>query len=215
MQKHLWIFVLVGAAVVAGISLGLWAWAGRGEPADDLAASDDAERRKAAAAALAEEESDQAVETLVDLARDEDHWVAVKAVRSLGKMRSERRREALRILVADTSVPAGARGEAAEALGKDPEVNPRVLTKTLLDAAEPKVRLGAAKGLARLKRPSTLPELVAALEDPDPDVRVWANNAIHRMIVRHFPFDGRKPPQTQRHQIERIKAYLRSCGMLK
>ena len=65
-----------------------------------------------------------------------------------------------------------------------------------------------------MRNPKAIPELVAALEDPDERVRIWAITAIHKMIARRFPYDAKLPPERQRHEIDRIKDYLRRCGAL-
>ena len=61
---------------------------------------------------------------------------------------------------------------------------------------EADVRRGAAEGLVKLREPRTLPELVAALEDPDVKVRSYAIAAIHNRIVRRYEFDPKQPPGT-------------------
>ena len=57
-------------------------------------------------------------------------------------------------------------------------------------------------------------KLVKALEDEDRWVRVWAINAIRKLVRPHFAFDARLPPGTQRERIEEIRDYLRRCGAL-
>ena len=140
--------------------------------------------------------------------------MATKAVRSIGRVRTQRRRELLQKIARDTSRPARARGEALAVLGEFDGVPPTVLTSALSNDTNAKVRRGAAKGLIRMEEPKTIPELVNALNDPDERVRAYANTAIHNMIVRRFDFDPKRSPDEQQEVIERLKAYLTKCGVL-
>ena len=52
-------------------------------------------------------------------------------------------------------------------------------------------------------------ELVAALEDPDARVRLWAVTAISRTTALRFDYDARVTPEKQRDNIRIIKETLR------
>lgn len=209
---------LVIAFVVLGTGVSLLAWltAGAGGGSvEDLARSSDPNEREAAAERLGRSKDDKAVKMLRDLARDKNGWVAVKAVRSLGARQTDTRRQTLAEMVTDRSLAAGTRGAAAATYGSFEGADSGLLTETLTKDPDPKVREGAAKGLVRLRKPETLPQLVEALSDSDAKVRAYANAAIHNMIVRRYPFDPKAAPPSQQQTIEKIKSYLRKCDMLK
>lgn len=212
-MKKVVVYCCLGlAAVVAAGALGAYCLRD-GVSAEELARSDDPQERAVAAERLGASGS-EAERILRKLANDPDDWVAVKAIRSLGRQRDDERQNLLARMVYDKSLSARGRGEAAAVLGIFPQTDPKVLTVPLRTDPDAKVRRGAARGLLKLQKPDTLEELVAALEDPDPAVRGYANAAIHGMIVKFFPFDPQKPPSSQRQTIERIKNYLRECGIL-
>jgi hypothetical protein len=198
-------------AVVAGL---LWYLHSRDGAAQELAGSSDPNDRGRAAERLRGRRSDAALRTLRSLSKDKDKWVAIKAVRAIGDDRSAYARDALVEILQDKEANASARGEAASTLGKFKDADPQVLTHALTSDPAPEARAGAAKGLRRMRKPETIPQLVQALEDGDPRVRTWAITAIHKMIARRFPYDARKSPQAQRQEINRIKAYLRSVRAL-
>lgn len=209
------------ATRVAAIVLGLvgmtvlvWWIASSGEPSDSQMNSTNAQERIAAIAALGKSGSTSASEKLARLASHSDTTTVRYAVRALGENDSEGNRKALTGILTDTKMSAAARSEAASMLGKFKESDAALLTRTLAADESPEVRAGAAKGLARLEMPSTIPQLSAALEDPSPEVRLWAITAIHRMIGRRFPYNATKPPETQKTVIEEIRAYLRRCKVL-
>jgi HEAT repeat protein len=210
------IAVAAGAAgLIAVVALLLWYLDSRDGSARMLAQSSDPAERKQAVERLRGRKSSAARKTLALLSRDTDKWVAIKAVRTLGEDGSEDSRRTLEQIVRDRNLKAGARGEAAAALGRYKNADPKVLTQALIGDPNGQARAGAAKGLMRMRKPETLPELVQALEDPDAKVRIWAITAIHKMIARRFPYDARKPPQTQQREIQRIRDYLKSCGVLR
>ena len=213
-MKRIGVLALAFLAIVAVVAWAAWYTSRPSGSAGDLARSSDPKKRSAAVDRLASSADDPATAMLRDLARDKDEWVAVKAVRTLGRHRTPERRDLLSRMVKDSSLSARARGEAAATLGGFQDADPTVLTSTLATDPNPKARAGAARGLVRLRKPQTLPQLVQALSDPDPRVRAYANAAIHNMIVRRFPFDPKQPPETQRQAIARITAYLKQCGML-
>jgi hypothetical protein len=203
-------FVLLVAAVTAV----LWWLDARGGAAIGLAGSSDREDRIEAADRLGGKGSAAATEALKRLARDADKYVAVRAIRSLSQNLSERNRDILADLAQDKTLKGKARGEAAANYGKFKDADPTVLTQILAGDQDPEARAGAAKGLTRMRKPSTIPELVRGLEDRDPRVRLWSITAIHKMIVRRFPYDASQPPQRQQYVIQKIKTYLRSAGVL-
>jgi hypothetical protein len=179
-----------------------------------LAQSADPDDRLEAVKRIQADDAPAAQKLLERLCRDGDAGVARAAVRAVARPRSERSRDLLRKIAADAEALAEARAEAAAELGRFPQGDPAFLGRLLAADPEPVVRAGAARGLSLLRDPNAMPVLVAGLEDPDHRVRLWSVTAIHNMIIRRFPYDAALPPATQQRQIERIKAYLRSCGVL-
>lgn len=208
-------WIVAGVISLATIVVVIWQMGEFGDSAADLASSAKVEERRAAVEQLGKRDDDGASELLSKLAKDADPWTARYAVRALGGHQSDTNQDLLTRMVADKGLSKAARSEAAATLGKFKKADPVVLTRTLVDKDEdPEVRAGAAKGLARLEMPKTIPQLSAALEDPSPEVRRWAITAIHRMIVRSYPYDARKPPETQKEVIQRIRDYLKKSGVL-
>jgi HEAT repeat protein len=201
--------ILALAGVVAAWHAGIFATS-----AGNLAGSDKPEDRQAAIATLATAGSSAASETLSALAADKDPATATLAVRALGERQTDQNHDALKRIISDKSLPPAVRSEAAYTMGNFTKADPAVLTKALAAEEDPEVRAGAAKGLAKLEMPSTIPQLSVALEDPSPEVRRWAITAIHRMIVRRFPYDADKPPEDQQDVIKRIRDYLKQCKVL-
>jgi HEAT repeat protein len=206
---------MVAAAILAlaGI-VAAWQVGAFGTSASTLARSANPEDRQAAIAALAKTRGQAASKMLTTLAADKDPGTAILAVRALGDQQAPENRDVLNRIIADKGLPKLIRSEAAYTMGTFKDADPAVLTNTLATDADPEVRAGAAKGLAKLEMPSTIPQLSAALEDPSPEVRRWAITAIHRMVVRTFPYDADKPPETQQDIIKRIRDYLRQCKVL-
>jgi HEAT repeat protein len=201
-------------ALVVVVAVVLWCIDGGVAGARKLAKSADPQERHKAVERLRGRSSDAARQTLRLLSRDPDRWVAVRAIRALGENHSEANRRALVAMVTDRDLSARARGEAAATLGSFKDADPTVLAQALTSDPNAEARAGAAKGLLRMRNPKAIPELVQALEDRDPRVRIWAITAIHKMIARRFPYNAKLPPARQRQEIERIKAYLRRCGVL-
>ena len=211
-NKTAWIVAgVVGLATLVTL---VWQLGIFGDSTDALAASTSREDRQKAIRKLAESGSSDAAEKLTKLASHSDPWTARYAVRAMGDRPSDENRRALTGILANREISAAARSEAAATLGKFKQADPVVLVRSLTADESPEVRAGAAKGLARLEKPSTIPQLSAALEDPSPQVRMWAITAIHKMIVRRYPYDPAKPPQQQQEVIGRIREYLRKCGVL-
>jgi len=208
-------WILAAAVLLVAVVIAMWQLGAFDASTDDLAASSDRQDRQKAIDRLAESGSSAVADKLKKLASHSDPWTARYAVRAFGDRRSDDSRRALANILNDRRMPPAARAEAADVIGKFEDADPAVLTRTLTDTDEdPQVRAGAAKGLARLKEPATIPQLSAALEDPSEDVRKWAITAIHKMVTRRYPYDPAKPPQQQEEVIERIRTYLRSCGVL-
>ncbi len=207
-------WIAAGVAGLAVLVVVAWQMGLFGDSAVELAASDDVEDRRAAVEQLSERDDEGASKLLSQLARDSDAQTARYAVRALGDHDSYANQKLLTRILTDKQLSPAARSEAAATLGKFKNADPQVLTQTLVAEEDPKVRAGAAKGLARLEMPKTIPQLSAALEDPSSQVRLWAITAIHRMIVRRFPYDARKPPEIQQEVIKRIRDYLKQCGVL-
>ena len=206
---------MIAAAILAlaGI-VAAWQVGAFGTSAATLARSANPEDRQAAIAALARTRSQAASQMLTTLAADKDPATAILAVRALGDQQAPENQDVLKRIIADKGLPKLIRSEAAYTMGTFKDADPAVLTSTLATDADPEVRAGAAKGLAKLEMPSTIPQLSAALEDPSPEVRRWAITAIHRMVVRTFPYDATKPPETQQDVIKRIRDYLKQCKVL-
>jgi len=202
------------AIFVLAVTVLLWYVAQGVGAAEDLAGSSDPNERKQAVERLRGKKGGAARRVLSALSKDTDKWVAIRAVRTLSENRSPDSRDLLQKIVQDQSYNPSARGEAAAELGKYKDVDPAVLTQALIGDTNAETRAGAAKGLTRLRKPETLPELVKALEDKDARVRIWAITGIHKMIARRFPYDARKPPHTQRQEILRIRQYLKRCNVL-
>lgn len=198
---------------VALVTVVFWYIDSRG--GDALALADSAKRddRLKAADKLAKKSSTAARRALAKLAKDRDKWVAIRAIRSLGSRRDGGTQEVLGEIVRDKKIRGRLRGEAAAELGVFQDSAP-ILVDALVTEKDPEVRAGAAKGLSRMRDPKTIPQLVRALEDRDHRVRLWAITAIHKMIARRFGYNARMSPESQRKEIERIKAYLRKCGAL-
>lgn len=204
--------LVAGAAAVLVLAVGGLV-ALMGGPSDEairLAASGEPDDRLEAVGEFRGDSSDAARRMLVKLARDANAHVARSAVRAIDEM------DTLSRIAQDREFPASARGVAAARLGRYEGTAPCLLTNMLAKDPAVEVRAGAARGLSRLRKHETIPELVAALEDPSSDVRLWAITAIHSMIVCRFPYDATLPthhPQN-RDALRQLRAYLETCGVL-
>lgn len=206
------IFVLAGLGLVLVVAA-VWMVMAP-DPIDGDPTSSDPEQRMTAASSLGERKDQDAVKTLILLADDRNDQVAVRAVRSLGRQKTEPSREALQNLL-DSADKARIRGAAAAELGQYEDLDPHVLTDVLSNPqAEPETRAGAAKGLSRLKNRDAVPELFQALSDPDPKVRLWASTALGKITGRRYMYYADKPPSQQREVIEAIKRSLKRLGYL-
>jgi plasmid stability protein len=207
-------WIAAGAILAMTLVIVVWRAGAFGTSTASLARSDKPEDRQAAIEALAKSRSSTATEALSALAADKNPVTAMMAVRALAEQQTPENQTVLKRIITDKQLKPAIRSEAAYNIGKFKDADPAVLTQTLASDENPDVRAGAAKGLARLEMPSTIPQLSAALEDPSPEVRRWAITAIHRMIVRRFPYDADKPPETQQDTIKRIRDYLKQCKVL-
>jgi HEAT repeat protein len=207
---------LVVAAVACVVAMAaFWGW-NRCRAGGDLAAlakSKNPEDRVQAARRLAEQEGSTERGLLALLAEDGDRTVAVQAIESLGRHTTDENRALLTRLLIEKRGSVEAQAAAASALGRFKGMDPAPLVQALNTRQEAVVRAGAAQGLVRLRDANSIPALVKALEDGDSRVRIWAITAIHKMIVRRFPYDARKAPAAQRDVIRQIRDYLRSCGV--
>ena len=145
------------------------------------------------------------------LANDSSPMVSFEAISVLGKHRSEAFYETLNRLL-DTSNEPDVRGAAAAALGNHEQTDPDLLAALMKTMEDKKVRVGAAKGLARLakhKKQAT-PLLFKALMHPDAAVRTWAITGIYNVSAYQFPkYNAEKPPAEQEEVIALIRYKLR------
>ncbi len=207
--------VLFAMGVAAWVGLTGWLWYehGYGGRAARLANSPRAEERLAAVGKLRGLGGDLARRTLYRLSGDPDRRVAAAAVRALGERKDRRNQELLeRIVVEGKS--GGARGEAAAALAAHAPADRALLVKTMRSDPDPRARAGAALGLARSRDRASLPDLLAALDDPDARVRIRAITAIHRILIFRFPYQADQPRDVRRAQMDVIRSTLASHGLL-
>lgn len=200
--------LIVGfAAFVALVTALLWAFGTGGADVGKLASSGDRARRREAVKKLWGRTDQTARETLHRLSSDKDVRVAVTAVCALGRTGDEAQ-PLLEDILADTAKPARVRCEAAAELGRfGPEARER-LCSALREEPDPVVRMGAAKGLWRLRDVNSATRLAGALSDPDRRVRTHVLKALNRMMIRRFPYDPELPPEQQQAVIGEIARYV-------
>lgn len=80
-----------------------------------------------------------------------------------------------------------------------------VLTQTLQQDASPRVRAEAAAALGVVGQIESMPELLTAMEDPDPLVRARAGAAVRRIMGANFYFRAEADPAERRRVIEVIR----------
>jgi len=177
-------------------------WPGGGDPD-----SPEPARRLAAIAELRGSTDEKAVSTLHRLSRDPVPLVAVAAVKAIGAAPESNHQTLKQILTESDS--GAVRGEAAAELGKCKQVKTEILTEVMRTDKDPQARAGAARGLSRRRDRGALEQLVAALEDGDPRVRLWAITAISRTTAMRFDYDAGKSPEQQQDKISVIKKILR------
>lgn len=210
MKDRRMIALLIGVIVIILAAVGWMLFAPEGIEGDPT--SSDPDERLAAAASLAKRDDEASVRTLVTLAADEDRRVAVRAVRSLGRQQTARSRQALEELL-KSGEDDRLQGAAAAELGRYEDLDPAVLTGVLGDpAAEAEKRAGAAKGLSRLKKKESIPQLFSALKDPNPKVRLWAITALSETTGLRFNYDADVPPSRQQREIRFIRTVLKRNG---
>jgi hypothetical protein len=209
------LLLVAGGGLFLAAIAGLWVWDRHrgGGDLGDLARSSRLTDRLQAAGDLARRDSDAARKRIARMVEDADVAVAVQAVESLGVHPRPEDRAILERVLTERRRPPEVQAAAAATLGGYPDGDPTVLMDALRTHDQPIVRAGAAQGLTRLGDARSVPALSRALEDGDARVRIWAISAIHKMVLRRFPYDARRDPSEQREVIERIRDYLRSCGV--
>ena len=132
--------------------------------------------------AIGEIDSAAAVPVLIDQCADPDPDVRACAIYSLGKL-GERAADAVPTLVqrlADASMYVGQL--AADALARIGSAATPPLINALKEGTPP-VRGRAARALAQIADPKSIPALIAALEDESPIVEYYADIALQKMGV--------------------------------
>jgi len=203
-MRHRQIAGLVALVVVLAVIVIVY-WSGGGDPN-----SPDPAMRIQAITRLSGRTDAESVNTLIRLTGDPKPHVAIAAVKAIAAAPKSSHVPLQKILARpDTSPPV--RAEVVAALGKCPKTHVKVtvLTEILVRDTDPQVRAGAARGLARRRDKTAMKELVAALEDPDARVRLWAVTAIGRTTALRFDYDARVPPEQQQDKIRIIKETLR------
>jgi hypothetical protein len=208
-SKAVWV-VVGGVLPIVALTVIGWSLAGVGGPdVDELARSAKASKRVQSVGLLRNRAGEEAGDKLLRLSADKDTGVAVAAVWALGERRRPEDRAALEKVLNDTKLNVRVRAEAATGLGLFKQTDPNTLVQALQSEKDPRVRVGAAKGLMALRNLRTVPALVMGLEDPDERVRRWSIAALHKMMVRRFPYDPKQAPETQRTVIAEIQHYTR------
>lgn len=199
-----------GVLLIVAVSVGSWCLGGSAGPdADKLADSPQARERVQSIEILGKSSDEAANDKLFQMSADKDTRVAMAAVWKLTERRRPEDRDALRRVLADPQRHARVRAEAASGLGLFKQTDPATLVQTLENEKDPRVRVGAAKGLLALRDLKSVPGLVKALEDPDERVRQWSIAALNKMMVRRFPYDYKLTPGEQRDVIAQIQHYTR------
>ena len=73
--------------------------------------------------------------------------------------------------------------------------------------APPESRAEAAAQLGAMRDRQSMPQLIAALEDDDLNVRARANAAVIQILGADFFFRADDPPERRRQAVERIKKH--------
>ena len=214
LKKLRWMMALILFAV--GVFM-LWrAIYGVNQDVESLAKSTNPKDRLEAVVLLRDNRADSKG-LLRKLAHDSSPMVSFEAISVLGKHRSDAFHETLKRLL-DTSNEPDVRGAAAAALGNHEQTDPELLAALMKTTEDKKVRVGAAKGLARLgkhKRQATAPLLFKALMHPDSAVRTWAITGIYNVSSYQFPkYDAEKPPAEQEEVIAFIRYKLRGKKLM-
>jgi HEAT repeat protein len=147
-----------------------------------LLPSDNIDIRWWATRALGEIGSEPAIALLLEQCDDPDHDVRVCAIYALGAF-GERSASAVPTLLrclADASVYVGRM--AADALARIGSAATPGLIDRLKNGSS-SVRGRAARALAQIADPTSIPALIAALEDENPIVEYYADSALQKMGV--------------------------------
>lgn len=152
--------------------------------------SPDPQERLLALDDLADRPSRRADEALLQAFSDPDVRVASRAVAKVGNWTH---RDGLGHVVRAMADPRPeVRAVAVASVGKlhlREKVDSAPMIDMLADAAQPReVRATAARSLGRLQSWEAMPQLVAALDDPDPHVRGQAGAAIRKILGRDYFF---------------------------
>ena len=184
----------VAAMLIIGALLAVYAFDDEGDALAQINSSDPQQRLKALDR-LAERPSKRADAALVKAFDDPDPRVAGRAVAKVGNWTH---RDGLPHVTRALRDPRPeVRAAAVASVGKlrlREEVNTAPMIKMLADARQPReVRATAARSLGRMHCWEAMPQLVAALEDPDPRVRGQAGSAIRKILGVDFGFRAKDP----------------------
>lgn len=148
----------------------------------ELLSSPDIDRRWWVTRALGEIDSATAIPLLIQQCRDADRDVRACAIYALGTF-AQKSVDSIPILLqclADSSVYVG--GMAADTLARiGTAATPGLID--LLKNGTPPVRRRAARALAQIADPASIPALIAALDDENPIVEYYADLALQKMGV--------------------------------
>ncbi len=136
--------------------------------------------------ALALLPGERATTALLSAAADQDPAVRAAAFFALGERAAP---EAVALLVGALGDPSEFLARlAADALSRVGRPAVLALIEALGQAAEPRVRLYAARSLATIRDTSAIPALFKALEDESALVQYWADEGLERMGVGQVYF---------------------------
>ena len=202
--------MIVGGAGVVCLCGWLWYWYAYGGRASSLAESPDPEVRLQGVRELRGKWGPLARRTLKRLLDDPDSKVARWAVRAIAE-RPERANQQLLAGILTSAGRGKVRAEAATALGKYPDADLGLLTRTLGRDPDPSVRQGAATGLATRRDVDAIPALLERLErDPEIQVRKSSYVALRRILKVRFVYDPAAPAHQRRRQVGVIRTILRT-----
>ena len=156
-------------------------------------------------------DGDDSTGLLRKLAQDASPMVSSEAIGVLGRHESPQNTKVLQGLLKSTNRPE-VQANAASALGNYKQTDPEQLVALMNGAENLQVRVGAAKGLARLakhQRKAAAGPLFEALKHPDAGVRAWAIAGIYNASGYRFPkYDAGKTSETQASVIAFIQLKL-------
>ena len=162
--------------------------------------SSDPQERMVALNDLAERPSRRGDEALLNAFSDSDARVAARAVIKVGNWTH---RDGLAHVVRAMDDPRPqVRAAAVASVGKlhlREKVDAAPVIKMLADSSQPReVRATAARSLGRLHSWEAMPQLVAALDDPNPHVRGQAGAAIRKILGRDYHFRANAPNRREK-----------------